>query len=217
MNSKAVLRIARLPLVLFTTLLLLWFAAAKADQVEMENGDRYIGKVLLVDDKEVRLQNEIHGPMRLPRAKVVLISFRENAATAKPASPQSSAGKPVATDALPQDQIGGIDPKLLKQVEQEILGGAGPEANSMFTDIMKGYMSGAISLEDIRARARTSLAELKSLKDDLGEEVGPLLDGYVAILEKFVNETKESGPEKAGGKAAPGEKPKAGGEKKKPQ
>ena len=172
MNSKAVLRIARLPLVLFTTLLLLWFAAAKADQVEMENGDRYIGKVLLVDDKEVRLQNEIHGPMRLPRAKVVLISFRENAATAKPASPQSSAGKPVATDALPQDQIGGIDPKLLKQVEQEILGGAGPEANSMFTDIMKSYMSGAISLEDIRARARTSLAELKSLKDDLGEEVG---------------------------------------------
>ncbi len=217
MNSKALLRLARILLVLFTTLLLLWLAAAKADQVEMENGDRYVGKVLLVDDKEVRLQNEIHGPMRLSRAKVVLISFREKAAAAKPAAPQPSAGKPVTTDVLPQTQISGIDPKLLKQVEQEILGGAGSEANSMFTDIMKGYMSGAISLEDIRARARTSLAELKSLKDDLGEEVGPLLDGYIAILEKFVNETKEPGPAKAAGKAASGEKPKAGVEKKKPQ
>ncbi|MBI4324501.1 MAG: hypothetical protein HY674_04485 [Chloroflexi bacterium] len=217
MNAKALLRWVRRHPGMFTALLLWWPAAAKADQVEMENGDRYVGKVLLVDDKEVRLQSEIHGPMRLPRAKVVLISFREKAAAAKAAPPQPSAGKPVTAEALPQNPINGLDPKLLKQVEQEILGGAGPEANSMFTDLMKGYMSGAITVEDIQARARTSLTELKSLKNDLGEEVGPLLDGYIAILEKFVNESKESSPDKAAGKATSGDKPKAGVEKKKPQ
>ncbi|MBI4325819.1 MAG: hypothetical protein HY674_11215, partial [Chloroflexi bacterium] len=59
MNTKALFRWVRRHPGMFTAWLLWWPAAAKADQVEMENGDRYVGKVLLVDDKEVRLQSEI--------------------------------------------------------------------------------------------------------------------------------------------------------------
>src|SRR6185369_16259067 len=49
--------------------------AVRSDVVECQNGDRYNGKVLTVDEKTVKLTNEITGVLNIPRAKVAMISF----------------------------------------------------------------------------------------------------------------------------------------------
>ena len=51
--------------------LLLFIPLAQADVVECDNGDRYHGKVLSMDEKKVVLKNEITGTLNIPRARIV--------------------------------------------------------------------------------------------------------------------------------------------------
>src|SRR6516162_9652696 len=46
-----------------------------ADQVEMQNGDRYVGKVLSLNSDTLILQNDVLGTMHLPRSKVTSINL----------------------------------------------------------------------------------------------------------------------------------------------
>ena len=50
-------------------------------------------------------------------------------------------------------------------------------------------MSGKLTVNDIRAEAKSAADQLKELKRDLGEDTGWALDGYLAILENFLRET----------------------------
>jgi hypothetical protein len=171
--------------------LLLWvcspLTALWSDVVECENGDRYNGKVILVDDQTVKLQNEIAGVLNIPRVKVSTISFR----TAKTSSAGLVSG-PVQTNlsALSPNQALKFDASAIEKVQNEILGNAGPEANQMFKEMMSGLMSGKLDVGDVRLKAQDALKQLKELQKELGDDdAASLLGSYGAILESFLKET----------------------------
>src|SRR5690242_9948945 len=53
----------------------------RADEVAMQNGDRYFGKVVSVSPKSVTLDSENLGKISVPREKVVSLSFGTNVET----------------------------------------------------------------------------------------------------------------------------------------
>src|SRR5262245_42850790 len=75
---------------LFWTLpvLLVSFSFAnKADQLELANGDRYVGEVIAVTKTNVMLRSEVNGLMQLPRSKVTVITFGDKLASPAKAPP----------------------------------------------------------------------------------------------------------------------------------
>jgi hypothetical protein len=148
-------------------------ALVSADVVECQNGDRYNGKVLLVDEHNVKLQNEITGIVTIPRAKVSTISFGQ--AMAKPAAVVGAA----KTNALPAS--------VIEQVQNQFLSDATPEANQMFQEMVRDLVNGKIGVEELRAKAQNTLKELNDVQKDLGDdETAALLGGYASILENFL-------------------------------
>src|SRR5687768_11413953 len=97
----------------FVLLALSTFAVI-ADVIECDNGDRYNGKVLSMDEKTVKLQNEIAGTLTIPRNRIVAISFR--AGQAAPAVKGSTNGP--AIDASNRIKI---DPGSVDRVQNELL------------------------------------------------------------------------------------------------
>lgn len=169
-----------------------------AEQIEMRNGDRYVGQVLSLNTDTVVLQNEVLGTVRLPRSKVAQITLGPEAATNS--VPQaSSANGPVGaaatlrTNVAPDLPAGlrqiGAHTNLIRQVQGKFLGDAGPEANQKFDELLSGLMSGKITVDDVRAQAKTAADQLRALKRDSGEDAGFAADTYLAILDHFLNET----------------------------
>jgi hypothetical protein len=145
---------------------------ARADVLNLANGDRFVGSIELVNAAEVHLKSETLGLVKIPRAKVASIYFGTN----QPPTVTSSVKKQSA-----------IDPESVEKVQQDFLANAGPEANDMFKELVQGLASGKLNAEDIRNQARQSLAELKDLQDDLGDEAdNALIKSYVGILERFI-------------------------------
>ncbi len=169
-------------------LLVLLPVVLKGDLLEMTNGDRYAGKVISVSQTNLTFQSEVQGAVNVPRGKVARISFGESAvqppATAGAATPNLKTNAPVS--ATPKLDF---DSKSLKQTHEDLLATAGPEARRQFNDTVKGLMTGRISVDDIRAQARNAVKQIKSAKEESGEEVGDVLDGYLRILEHFLAET----------------------------
>jgi hypothetical protein len=179
------------------TVLFLCLIRAAADQVELSNGDRYTGKVLSVTASEIRLDNEINGLMKLPRNKVRAIYFNQTAAPSTSSSllPAPRTNAPVVEDGLVKIKKGQIDPKALEQVQTDILGTAGPEANAMFNDLLKGLMTGRLTSDDLRKQAKDTMAQLQGLQKELGEDDNnPLLASYLGILQKFIDEGQAAKP-----------------------
>src|SRR5262245_13104268 len=102
--------------------------ASQADQLELTNGDRYIGKVIAVTETNITLRSEINGLMRLPRSSVSGITFGDKQA-ARTTTFSSDAAKPATKppDLATQIKARGIDPKSIKQVQEQILGATTPE------------------------------------------------------------------------------------------
>lgn len=168
----------------------------RADQVEMQNGDRYFGKVLSLDTNTVVLQSDVLGTVRLPRGKIAGVAFGVNATTNATRfatmNPQRRAPTAAQTNgatdlsaSLPQL---GTNTDFIRQIQSQFLADAGPEANNKFNEMAAGLMSGKLTVNDIRAEAKTASAQLKELKRDLGDDTGAL-DGYLTILENFLHET----------------------------
>lgn len=171
--------------------LLLVLAAAvlaRGDVIECDNGDRYNGKVLSMDERQVKLQNEITGTLTIPRSRIVSISFR---AGQQPAQLRGAAtnGAPVRP-LLPGQKSIAIDDASIEQVQRELLSTADPAANQMFQEMVRGLQTGQLNLGDIRVQAQETLKELRELQGDLGDDAATeLLDSYAAILENFVGKT----------------------------
>src|SRR5947207_3009192 len=53
----------------------------RADEVKMQNGDHYYGRVLSLDTNTLVLRSDVLGTVRLPRGKVTLIALGPGAAT----------------------------------------------------------------------------------------------------------------------------------------
>ncbi len=160
--------------------------AVRSDVVECQNGDRYNGKVLTVDEHTVKLTNEITGILNIPRAKVATISF----GNAKP--PKAAAlAVPANTNlhVFSSTQPLQFDVNAVEQVQNQLLGDASPEATQMFQEMVRGLVSGKMDLGDVRNKAQSTLNELKDLQKDLGDdETVALLSSYASILQNFVNQ-----------------------------
>lgn len=192
---------SRIGLLAFTVTALGVAPSLKADVIELTNGDRYQGKVVSMSATTVELQSEIQGKVILPREKVARITLREIAGqpTAKAATNAAaisknslgtnSAGHTAGAEAvISQLRKQGADPKTITQVREQVLSSGSPEAAQKFDELYGGLLSGKISLQDLRSQAQTVLSQAKAAKADLGDD-GDMLDGYLAILEKFLAET----------------------------
>src|SRR5882672_404555 len=53
----------------------------RADQIQMQNGDHYVGKVLSLDTNTLTLKSDLLGTVHLPREKVALITLGSGTGT----------------------------------------------------------------------------------------------------------------------------------------
>ena len=176
----------------------------RADQVEMRNGDQYAGKVVSLSADTLVIQSEVLGAVRLPRAKVALITLGAKATTdlarvAAMTNPPVQLPAPVSTHAAPAPEIAGAlrqlgaHSNLLQQVQSQFLSGAGPEAKDKFNELLGGLMSGKLSVGDLRAQAQSAADQIRAVQGELGADASRTLDGYLAILNRFLKETAPAG------------------------
>ena len=177
---------------------------ARADQIEMQNGDRYNGKVVAMTNSTLLLQSEILGTITVPREKVSQINLGEavRATSAKPINPRTGsvqnkpllpgAGRAIGGTNSPQAKATADEKNLMAQVQEQFLAGAGPEATSKYQEMVNGFLSGQLSVGDIRSQAKSAADQLRAARKDLGEDAGLALDGYLAILDSFLKETGSS-------------------------
>jgi hypothetical protein len=186
----------------------------KADQIEMQNGDRYVGTVLSLNTNTLVLHSEVLGDLTLPRSKVAQINLRPSVSLhegTRPVASTNSPSRPIAaaapinpinnsptpatarTNAAAEQLPAGFkllaaNSGLVEQVTGSLLAEAGPEAKAKFNELFGGLMSGKVSVEDIRNEARSAVTQLKSLKKEVGDDTG-VMEGYLTILEKFLGES----------------------------
>ncbi len=169
-----------------------------ADQVEMKNGDRYVGQVISLSADSLVLKNDILGTIKLPREKVSQLTFGTNAvaaATPRPATNAVTAALPAGLSAkaaaLARSQPTSASPtNVMRSVQEQLLLNASPQAQQKYQELASGFLSGQVSESQIRAEAQSAADQLKKLKAELGADAGDELDGYLAILESFLGETK---------------------------
>src|ERR1700722_4440826 len=111
---------------------------ARAEILQLVNGDQYRGMVIGMNASNVVFQSEIQGRVILPRAKIAQIVFREVPAKVAPNSAGTNAARPLilsgppaapvpAGDAITEQmRQQGVDPKIVDQVQQEIFGKSSP-------------------------------------------------------------------------------------------
>lgn len=166
---------------------LLGLPAGAADEVLMQNGDRYSGRILSLNSNVLVLQSETLGQVKLPRSEVAGLSLNTPNARAA-AKAASTAKRPGSTNDLDSVFIQlGRSTNLVNDVQKGLLSDANPEATRQFNSMVKGLLTGRLSVEDIRAQAATTASQLREIRGELGEEAGAVLDGYLKILEDFVN------------------------------
>ena len=179
----------------------------RADVVEMQNGDRYSGKVLSLSTDTVVLESDMLGKIKVPRKKVASLSFGTNAA-ALPAGNVAGISVPTNFPATPASVVPtntnlnlaaalrnpGANTNFIQQIRDQMLAGS-PEAASKYDEMVNGLLSGKLNLNDLRREAQSSAEQLRELKRELGPDAGDALDGYLDVLNSFL---KESAAEPAG-------------------
>jgi len=169
-----------------------------ADQVETQNGDRYVGKVLSVNADTLVLQSDVLGTVKLPRAKILHITLGTNSPShdRRLTATNGILLTPSATNSNPELAASvrqlSSNSNLIQQVQSQFLNGAGPEAKAKFDELLGGFLSGKLSVDDIRVEAKTAADQLRSARTELGGDSGAMLDGYLAILDTFLKDTAPS-------------------------
>ena len=187
----------------FWSALLLMFAMApwlRADILEMQNGDRYSGKVLAMSADFVVLNSEVLGRINVPRSKVASLTFNTNAAAPPIAV---NLPRPVSTNlpivvtgsSLPNTnadlaaafrQLGGAT-NFVGQIRDQMFAGS-PQAAAKYDEMVNGLLTGQINLNDLRQQAQASAEQFRQLKREM-PEASESFDAYLQVLDSFVNET----------------------------
>ncbi|MFO1497599.1 MAG: hypothetical protein U1G07_04255 [Verrucomicrobiota bacterium] len=172
-------------------------AAAPSDLIELSNGDRYAGTVLSVNLTNVSVHSEIPRHHQRTRAKVP-----ESPLETRPLSrsqPIRPALKPPPRHLRSRPAIGPerCGYEFRSAPSKEMLSQAGPEAARKYSELMRGLAGGSINVNDLKKQAQRAIQEAEALKQDLGPEVSELLDGYLSILQKFVEEEPAEAPPNA--------------------
>jgi len=174
--------------------------ALRADVVEMQNGDRYSGKVLSVSADAVMLNSEMLGKIAISRKSVATLSFGTNSVLPKAAGtsmvtnlPALPAMAPKAPESTNLDLTAairqlGANTNFIGQVRQQLLTGS-PEAAGKYDEMVNGLLTGQLNLADVRQEAQSSANQLRALKRELGPEADDTLDAYLKVLDDFVKET----------------------------
>jgi hypothetical protein len=148
------------------------WTAAKADTVQLINGDAIRGKVVLLDAKQLVFRSESFGELRIPRDKIELIVLgnqplprnRDTAAATAAPSPGAGTGS----------VIGQVAPLLQTPAAQQQLGP------------LVQQLMGAGDLRDLQKNVNTARQGLQDLKKDFGP--GPesqVLDAYINMFNLF--------------------------------
>jgi len=181
----------------------------RADLVEMQNGDRYSGKVLSVSADTVVLDSDVLGKINVPRKSVANLAFGTNAAVPKTATHSTPVSSPTnlppaaSLPALAGTNVDlsaairglGANTNFIRQIREQMLAGD-PGAASNYDQMLSGLMSGKLNINDLRREAKSSADQLRALKRDLGPEAGDSLDSYLEVLDDFLKETA-AGPTNA--------------------
>ena len=174
-----------------------------ADQVDMQNGDHYSGKVLSVSADTVVLDSDMLGKINVPRKKVASLAFGTNIVVASQAA-KNAGSVPVPaklpTTAAPAALTNtnadltaalhnaGANTNFIRQIREQMLAGS-PEAAGKYDEMVDGLMNGTLNIGDLRREAKSSADQLRALKLDLGPDAGDSLDGYLEVLDQFIKET----------------------------
>ena len=206
-RSSRTSRITALPFLPFLVLAASAFLPPlRADQIEMQNGDRYVGTVLSLSTNSLLLHSDVLGNLSLPRSQITTITLRPLPAATRPApaapisvtkSAQPQPALTARTNAAAEDLPTGFrllaaNTNWVDKVTGPFLDSAGPEAKAKFNELFGGLMNGSISMQELRNQARSAVAQVKSLKKETGDDTG-MLDTYVTILEKFLGESASAG------------------------
>jgi len=176
----------------------------RADMMEMQNGDRYSGKVLSVSADTVVLKSEVLGKIVVPRKKVARLTLGTTIAAPKPAtnvaqvamSTNLPAAMPTAALANTNMDLSaafrnlGANTNFIGQIRQQFLAD-NPEASSNYDELVGGLVSGKLSMADLRREAKSSADQLRQLKRDLGSDAGDSIDAYLSVLDNFLKETAD--------------------------
>jgi hypothetical protein len=175
----------------------------RADLVEMQNGDRYAGKVLSVSADTVVMESDVLGRINVPRKKVASLAFDTNAVAPKtaanvnvrvPVSANLPAAVPAAVRANTNVTLSaslrqlGSDTNCVGQIRRQMLADS-PEAAGKYDEMVSGLMSGKLDLNDLRREAKSSADQLRELKRELGSEADDSIDTYLVVLDNFLKET----------------------------
>jgi len=171
----------------------LFCLSAFADQIEMRNGDHYVGKVLALTNQTLVLQSDVLGVLRLPQASISTIAFGPKIATTN-AVHGALPGANSNSDLSAAVRNLNADSGAADQVKQQFLSGADPAAKAKFDSTLNDLMTGKMSMADLQGQARSAANTLRELKKQLGSESDPTLDGYLAVLESFLREAPVSVP-----------------------
>jgi hypothetical protein len=202
LTSKSDALRRRSPLAVAGLLLLAGTGQLPADQVELQNGDRYVGHVLSLSTNAVVLRSEVLGTLRLPRSKVAVITFGPVQATNALALPRGTNAALPKVAAARTNGASGVSPvlkgmsvptNLIQRVREQFLSDAGPETNAKFNELLGGLLNGKLSVGDIRAQAKTAADQLRALQRESGEASGLASEVYLSILDHFLKETAPPG------------------------
>lgn len=190
--------------------MVLLFTAAfwlRADEVNMQNGDRYFGHVVSVSADTVVLNSEVLGKINVPRKNVASLAFGTNTVAAKlatnvapvsvptnlpvVAAPAGAANTNLDFSAALQNP--GLGVNSIRQIREQMLAGS-PEAAGKFDTMVNGLLTGSMSMDDLRREAKSSADQLRELKRDLGPEAAESLDGYLEVLDDFLKESETTAP-----------------------
>jgi hypothetical protein len=183
----------RLETASFGLVLLLCGNPALADRVETANGDHFAGKVLSLDTNTLTLQNENLGIIKLPRSKVTLIALDPAGATnatARPAISNSTTAAPLPGQTKNPFALFnklGMTSNLVAQIQKQYLASAPPEAREKYNELMGGLLSGKLTMTDLRDQAKSIADQVRSVRKDMDEEQGAMVDAYLSILDRFLN------------------------------
>jgi len=176
------------------------FLNGLGETVILINGDRMHGKVVSLDGDVLSLESTVFGRMRIPRSQLARIEFVEGADNG-PGLPAESAG----ISAIPHgagafssglNSASNADP-LIQQIQNQFLATASPEANEMYSSMVRDVMSGRLQVPKLKSLAEDTVRQVEDLKADLGDDVGFALDGYLNILKSFIKKAESETPSPA--------------------